>query len=68
MRADLHRVRRRESEIRDADPGLVACRGSLELELLGDLGVLTRGVVGTLDPNNGKGLTRSVRHGIDHYD
>lgn len=60
MRADLRRVGRREGEIRDSDPGFVTGLSCLELELLGDLCVLTGVVVGTLDPNNSEGRTLST--------
>ena len=57
VRTDLLRVRLREGEVGDTDPGFVASGGCLQLESLSDLRVLSRFIVSTLDPNDGKGGT-----------
>ena len=55
MAIDLLRVHFIKDEVRDANPGLVAGCGSLQLERLSNLSVLSGVVIGALDPHNSEG-------------
>jgi len=52
MVADLHRIGRREDEVRNTNPSFVAGLCGLQLELLRDLCILASIVVGALDPDH----------------
>ena len=68
MLANLLGVGCREEEVGNSDPGLVASVSCSELELLGDLGVLSCVVVSTLDPDHGDIGALGCGVGLDEHD